>query len=124
MMLLTKEIQKSIPELYAQDGLGEEAKIYVKFFTPWSNWTWYATEASGILADEDGNECYFSLKDGDLKDFDDVMFFGLVVGQASEKGYFLLSDFEKHKGPAGLMIERDRHFNGYKIGDVEAGRVS
>jgi len=37
-------IALTLPALYAQDHLGEQAVVYVKFFTPDSNWTWYATE--------------------------------------------------------------------------------
>ena len=58
MKLLTKEIRKNLPKLYAQDGKGDEAIVHVKFFTPWSNWTWYATEGEPIF-DDDGNEIDF-----------------------------------------------------------------
>lgn len=47
MKLLTQEIRKEIPKLYSQDGKGDEAITYVKFFAPWSNWTWCATEFDG-----------------------------------------------------------------------------
>lgn len=38
MKLVTDEIRKVVPELYSQDGKGDKAVAYVKFFTPWSNW--------------------------------------------------------------------------------------
>lgn len=42
--LMTKEILNRIPGLYAQDGAGENAIVHVKFFTPFSGFTWYCTE--------------------------------------------------------------------------------
>jgi hypothetical protein len=85
--LLTKEIREELPKLYSQEEKGVEAQAVVKFFTPDSNWTWYATEFDG----ED-------------------LFFGLVVGFETELGYFSLSELEGVKGPLGLPIERDLHF--------------
>ena len=86
MKLLTKEIRKKIPAIYAQDGK-ENPTVYAKFFTPWSHWTWYATEFDG----ED-------------------QFFGLISGHEDELGYFSLSELESIKGPFGLKIERDLYF--------------
>ena len=69
MKLLTEEIRKQLPPLYGQDGKGGDAIAYVKFFTPDSSWTWYATEFSP----------------------DEGTFFGLVDGQFKELGYFMLA---------------------------------
>ena len=44
MKLLTKKISNKIPNLYEQEGKGEDAMVYVKFFLPGTRWTWYATE--------------------------------------------------------------------------------
>ncbi len=85
MKLMTQEIRKKIPALGAQDSKGGEAVAYVKFFTPDSNWTFWATEFDG----ED-------------------MFFGLVDGQERELGYFSLAELQKVRGPMGLPIERDK----------------
>jgi hypothetical protein len=93
MKLLPEEIHRKLPPLYSQDGLGGKAIAYVKFFTPDSNWTWWATEGSPIK-DDDGNEI-------------DFHFFGLVEGFERELGYFSLSELESAKGPMGLPIERD-----------------
>lgn len=82
--LLTTEIMEAIPTLYSQEELGGKAIAHVKFFTPDSDWTWYATEFDG-------------------KD----TFFGLVIGFEKELGYFSLSELESAKGPMGLPIERD-----------------
>lgn len=87
MKLLTAENRKALPALYSQDGKGFEAIAHVKFFTPDSSWTWYATEFDG----ED-------------------TFFGLVSGHEEELGYFSLSELQSVTGPMGLHIERDIHW--------------
>src|SRR5437764_1449873 len=89
MELLTEEMRKTLPPLYSQER-NKDPTVHIKFFTPDSNWTWFVTEGS----EEDG----------------DFMFFGYVVGQAEEWGYFLLSELESAQGPLGLTIERDLHF--------------
>jgi hypothetical protein len=43
------------------------------------------------------------------------MFFGLVEGHEKELGYFNLSELQSVKGPFGLKIERDMHFDGYVL---------
>ena len=96
MKLLTEALRRQVPAIGAQDGKGGEAVAYVKFFTPDSSWTWYATE--------------FSPEDG--------MFFGLVEGQFKELGYFALAELEKARGPMGLPIERDIHWQPTKLRDI------
>lgn len=97
MKLLTKEIESKLPPLYAQDGKGDEAVVFVKFFTPDSNWTWWATEYSPERRE----------------------FFGLVQGMETELGYFSLDELEKVKGPMGLQIERDLHWGPKTIGEIK-----
>ena len=87
MKLLTKKLREKLPTLYAQEKLGAKAVVYAKFFTPASNWTWFPTEFDG----ED-------------------LFFGLVEGHVKELGYFSLAELESFKGPMGLGIERDIHW--------------
>ena len=87
MVLLTKEVLKKLPPLYSQEEKGLDAVAVVKFFTPDSNWTWYATEFDG-----------------------DDLFFGLVDGFEKEIGYFRLSELKSVKGALGLPIERDMYF--------------
>lgn len=94
MKLLTKEIIKKLPGLGSLDGKGLDAKAVVKFFTPWTSWTWYASEYS------------------------DGMFFGLVDGLVKELGYFSLEEFESIGGPFGLRIERDLYFQPTKLKDL------
>jgi hypothetical protein len=86
MMMLTKANRTALPELYAQEGKGDDAIAHVKFFCPWNQWTWYATEFDG----ED-------------------TFFGLVIGHETEIGYFSLAELMSVRRGA-LTIERDRHF--------------
>ena len=45
MKLLTQEIRKKLPPLYSQEDKGGKAVVVVKFFTPWTGWTWLATYA-------------------------------------------------------------------------------
>jgi len=105
MKLLTKEIRNSIPKVGETDG-DLDAKVAVKFFTPWTNWTWYAFEGNPVL-DDDGNEVDFE-------------FFGLVDGFEKELGYFVLSELESVNGPWGLKIERDMHYTGPSKRDLFA----
>jgi hypothetical protein len=89
MKLLTEELRAQLPRLYSQEN-NEDPVVHCKFFTPWSNWTWFATEG----AQED----------------DEFLFFGYVIGLEEEWGYFALSEMEAVRGPGGLTIERDIHF--------------
>ena len=98
MQLLTDELRAQMPPLYAQEH-EEDAMVYAKFFTPWTNWTWYATEGSQAE--------------------DDYIFFGFVVGHVGEWGYFSLAELESVRGPAGLTIERDLHFSPACWSEVE-----
>ena len=87
MKLLTAGLRRKLPPLYAVDRGTAEPIAQVKFFTPWTSWTWYAMEFDG----ED-------------------IFFGLVDGIELEFGYFSLSELESIRGPGGLRIERDLYF--------------
>jgi hypothetical protein len=93
--LLDRESREKLPKLYTQEEKGLQAQAIVKFFTPDSNWTWYATEFDG----ED-------------------LFFGLVVGLETELGYFSLAELESVHGPLGLPIERDLHFEPTSLNEV------
>jgi hypothetical protein len=101
MKMLTKEITKRMPKLYATEKIGvKEKPIACKFFTPWTNWTWYVVEGE---KQEDG----------------DYLFWGLVEGQFTEFGYFTLSELTSVTHRSGLKIERDMWFGtDKKIGDV------
>jgi len=92
--LLTKELESKLPALYATDGDGplEEKTIYVKYFSPCSNYTWYAAEYSPV----------------------ERLFFGLVKGHESEWGYFSLDELESMGG----AVERDLYFSPTKVKDL------
>ena len=88
MKLLTQANLKALPAQGSTIGQGMDAIAQVKFFTPWTNWTWYAVEYN---------------PEGKL-------FYGLVDGFEKEVGYWGLEELEEARGPFGMKIERDRHF--------------
>lgn len=102
MKLLTKEILSKLPKIYEQEGKGDQAIVYIKFFTPDAQFTWYVIEGEPI------NET------------SDYEFFGLVQnGDIEELGYFRLSELLTVRGHLGLPIERDRYFIPTKLKEVK-----
>lgn len=96
MKLLTKELRQRFPKLYSQESKEpKDVKIIAKFFCPWNQWTWYASEFDG----ED-------------------IFFGYVRGLENELGNFSLSELEGVKGRGGLGIERDLYFGNHTLAEV------
>lgn len=97
MKLLTEKLRDELPPLHST---AEEADpmVVCKFFHPRSQWTWYAMEFDG----ED-------------------LFFGLVVGQFTELGYFSLRELEAFEDDWGLGIERDLHFKPKRLSEIERG---
>jgi len=79
-------IHPTIPRLYGTEGQLNPT-LWVKLFTPDSNWTWYVIEWDG----ED-------------------LCFGFVVGHDQELGYFSLADIREVRGGLGLPVERDLYF--------------
>ena len=106
--LLDQTSLERLPKLYSNEEIGLNALAQVKFFSPSSNWTWYASEASAAM--NDGT--YKSITEVDPNDpnIQDVIFFGLVDGFELELGYFSLSELEGIGVGLQLPIERDRHF--------------
>jgi hypothetical protein len=97
MLLLTKALKKIIPPLLSQDGKGDDAIIYAKFFLPDANKTWYVLEY-----------------DGSNK------FFGLVYnGEIYLYTYFYLSDLEKTFGQFRLRVERDKYFKSMPVKELK-----
>lgn len=86
MRLLTQELLKNFPPLYACEHV-QDPMVQCKFFTPDSHWTWYAIEFDGT-----------------------DRFFGLVDGFERELGYFSLAELENIRGPMRLRVERDLYF--------------
>lgn len=107
--LLDEASKARLAQLYSQETLGLDALAQVKFFTPDSGWTWYASEGSPV--DEDG---YFDTDKPKV----DYLFFGLVSGFEVELGYFSLSELEEARGPLGLSVERDLYFNPIALGEL------
>lgn len=110
--LLDDASRAKLPPLYSgeNNGLGIEALAHVKFFSPDSGWTWYASEGSPV--DEDG---YFDTD----KEKVDYLFFGIVIGYEIEIGYFSLSELTSARGPFGLSIERDKFFQPKTLGELQ-----
>jgi len=88
MELLTPELRAELSPLYAQDG-NPNPTVYAKFFFPAGRWTWFVTEGE--------------------PDGDDFRFFGYVIGDFDEWGYFTLNELQSIN-IQGLTIERDLYF--------------
>ena len=88
MELLPVELRDQLPRLYAQEG-AEDHLVYIKYFFPLANWTWFVTE-------------------GEPRG-DDYLFFGYVIGLEKEWGYFTLKQLEEIE-IGGLRVERDLYF--------------
>ena len=95
MKLLTNELRQSLPPIGAGDDPNVVAMARVKFFTPDSSWTWYASEFDG-----------------------DDIFFGVVDGFDVEFGYFSLRELQSVRGALGLPIERDLYFTPVPLGEL------
>lgn len=94
MKLLTKDLRKALPSLYSKEN-ERDPMVICKFFLPMTKWTWFATEFDG--------------KDS---------FFGFVVGEYPELGYFSLSELENLEGPYGLGVERDMYFESVRLSEI------
>ena len=127
MMLLTKTIRAKLPQLYAQDK-NPDPVVWVKFFCPWNQWTWLATEGSGMAhvkpskgpsrraIDEEreilcelwqntkGRTFPFSATGNEIGlppgiyTLEDFHFFGYVHGLEDELGYFSLREMKSVHG--------------------------
>lgn len=90
MKLMTKEVAKLIPALYATEKVPtKEKKVPVKFFDPTGGYTLYVIEYDG----------------------EDTLF-GYVTGLGDDElGYASLAELQAIRGRFGLGIERDIHWN-------------
>lgn len=93
MELLTQDLRRKLPPLYATEGVSDPL-VWCKLFLPGTKWTWYALEYDG----ED-------------------LFFGYVVGDVCELGYFSLKELAEVRGPFDLALERD-HFTPMPLSKV------
>ena len=97
-LLLTQGIRDTLPPLYNSEKHPEKESVaMVKFFSPYSQWTWYAVEFDG----ED-------------------TFFGLVDGFEMEYGYFSYSELEAVTVFGGVpAVERDCHWTPQPVKEIE-----
>ena len=94
MELLTKELRRRLPPLYANENV-QDPQVICKFFLPDFSWTWYAMEFDG-----------------------QDTFFGYVAGDEPELGYFSLSELTSLRGKLGLRMERDLYFKPQPLSQV------
>ena len=98
MQLLSVELRAAIPKLYSQERVTTQEKmVYAKFFFPAADWTWFVTEGE--------------------PEKDDYVFFGFVIGDFYEWGYFTLNELQSIN-VRGLTVERDLHFKPGKFCEV------
>lgn len=94
--LLTKELRKKLPALRSTKTSNPIAQV--KFFSPYSDWTWYAIEFDG-----------------------DDIFFGLVQGFEEELGYFSLKELDETMYAGVPAVERDCYWTPRPISQVVKG---
>lgn len=92
--LMPESIRKKIPKLYSQEG-NKNPTVYVKFFSPYSNYTWYITEFDG----------------------EDTMF-GYTIGHEKEWGYISLSELASANRNGLPLVERDKYFSPTKFNQI------
>ena len=97
-LLVTQEIRDTLPPLYNSEKHPEkEAIAMVKFFSPYSQWTWYAVEFDG-----------------------DDTFWGLVDGFEMAYGYFSYSELEAVTVFGGVpAVERDCGWTPQPVKEIE-----
>jgi len=89
MMLMTKAITKKAQKQFPR-GSDMEQLVVAKFFDPCGSCTWY-------MMNQDPTDPNY--------------LWGIVKGQELETGSFSLSELSSYKGPLGIGIERDLHFD-------------
>ena len=97
MELMPSNLAQNIPALYATERLPlAEKTVQLKWFTPWSSWTWWVIEYDPA----------------------DRIAWGIVCGHETEWGYFSLDELQAVRGPGGLTVERDLHFSPRTVADL------
>lgn len=87
--LITREVAKAIPALYAQEG-AEDPVVYLHLFSCISGWDWYITEYDPATGEA----------------------FGLVKGFETEWGYVYIPELEGVNRAKGFnVVERDERFS-------------
>lgn len=90
-------VWKDIPAIYAQDGKGMEAVVYLHYFAPWGDW--YVTEVDH----ETGIAFGWAMLGSDLVN--------------AELGYTDLPALESVSNHP-MIVERDLHFKAKPLRDV------
>ena len=105
MELLPEKLERRIPRLFETEGK-DEPVCQVKYFVPWSRWTFYGIEY----------------------DREERLFYGFVLSgldtSFDELGFFSLEELEKVKGPAGLKIERDLYFTPTPLSEIRSRAIA
>jgi hypothetical protein len=90
MQLLTAELRRRLPALYATEK-DDDPLVQAKWFLPGTRWTWYATEFDG------DDICFGFVKSGLDDRFDEL-------------GYFSIAELEAIAHPLGFRVERHEHW--------------
>jgi hypothetical protein len=93
---MPQAIRAKLPPLYANEGKPPaEVPVIVKYFSPFTNWTWYITEYDG----------------------DDIMY-GFVAGEYPELGYVSLRELQHATVYGAPAVERDLYYEPHTLADV------
>ena len=93
----------NLPDLYTfEEAEAKDTPIGIKLFTPYSNFTWFISEAR-----EEDN---------------DIIMFGYVKGQANEWGYSSLKELAEIQTAIGPAVEVDLHFGKHNMQEVLDGK--
>ena len=99
MDLLNKTCLKNVPTIYAQDGLGDDAIAYLKFFI--NDWTWFVTELDQKTGEAFGKVYSSGCPDGEL-------------------GYISMIELSQMSDRRiGHAVERDRYWKPTPLKDVK-----
>ncbi len=110
MMLITKEVEKAAKTypLGSQDGKGEDAVAWLKFFNPVGRYTFYVTEAAQEEYDHGPDWTFYGWCESNLGP------------DCDEWGYNTLGEIQSVKLPFGMGIERDRHFTPETVAAIKS----
>jgi hypothetical protein len=103
--LILKPIAKALAKADTNDGSTPDP-IILKLFTPWGGCTWFIVSGTPLDAINGEATTVENAKDWHLFGFCD-----LGDARCAELGYVLLSELQSIRGPFGLKIERDIHFD-------------
>lgn len=91
--LFPEKLLEQLPELYSQENVEDPLCLH-RFISPDTSWIWYVIEGGVRISGE----------------IEDIVFFGYVVGDFPELGYFTLTGIELSFYVSGMTISRDLFF--------------